>query len=111
MHFIGCVSLLFALVYCSISVASQQVVDYEALPSDTIFPGPWESNIRAPLNKSRIVPIKIFNFEGAVSGQESVLRDDATSGISWVIRTGGLITFEFEENISGRYVPALSLQA
>ncbi|EPE33595.1 Six-hairpin glycosidase [Glarea lozoyensis ATCC 20868] len=103
MFFIGSISLLFALIYCSIPVASQQVVDYDALPSDTIFPGPWESNIRAPLNKSHIVPSKIFNFEGAVSGQESILQDaDAASGISWVIRTGGLITFEFEENISGR---------
>jgi hypothetical protein len=29
----------------------------------------------------------------------------ANGGISWVIGPGGLVTFEFEENISGRYAP------
>ena len=101
MHFTH--SALFSALCSSIAIASQEAADYEALPLDTIFPGPWESNIRAPRNKSHIVPVKIFNFEGDVSGQESVLEDaDTASGVSWVIRPGGLITFEFEENISGR---------
>jgi hypothetical protein len=77
--------------------------DFNSLPLDTIFPGPWESHIRAPFNKSHIVPVKIFNFEGAVSGQESVLQDANTeSGLTWVIGPGGLITFEFGENIGGK---------
>ena len=77
--------------------------DYESLPLDTVFPGPWESNIRAPADKSHITPSKIFNFEGAVSGAESVLQDAAkTAGISWVISPGGLVTFEFAENIGGK---------
>ncbi len=85
--------------------ASNDGADYNSLPLDTIFPGPWESNIRAPLNKSHISPVKIFNFEGMVSGAEAVLQDANTnSGIAWVIGPGGLITFEFEENISGKYV-------
>ncbi|KAG9236563.1 Six-hairpin glycosidase-like protein [Amylocarpus encephaloides] len=83
--------------------AAQDGVNFEALPSDTIFPGPWESNIRAPVNKSHIVPVKIFNFEGAASGAASVLQDaDISSGISWIINPGGLVTFEFAENIAGR---------
>lgn len=77
--------------------------DYESLPLKTIFPGPWEDGIRAPVNKSHIVPTKIFNFEGAVSGVESALQNaDTGSGQSWVISVGGLVTFEFAENIAGR---------
>lgn len=77
--------------------------DYESLPLVTIFPGPWESSIRAPHNKSYIEPVKIFKFEGAVSGAESVLQDAKTeAGVSWIIRPGGLITFEFGENIAGK---------
>jgi hypothetical protein len=101
---------LLCVIYSSASVAVlQELVDYEALPDKTIFPGPWESNIRAPLNKSHIVPVKIFNFEGAVSGQEAVLqKEKSASGIPLVIRSGGLVTFEFEENISGRFVSLIS---
>ena len=84
--------------------ASNAGPDYNDLPLDTIFPGPWESNIRAPVNKSRITPVRIFDFQGAVSGAEAVLLDGDAKGISWVISPGGLITFEFAENIGGRYV-------
>ena len=87
--------------------ASYAGPDYEALPLDTLFPGPWESNIRAPINKSYIEPVKIFNSEGNVIGAESVLQDAKPTGISWVIGPGGLITFEFAENIGGRYVRGL----
>ncbi|CZT07286.1 uncharacterized protein RAG0_12805 [Rhynchosporium agropyri] len=76
--------------------------DYESLPLDTIFPGPWEGNIRAPLNKSYIAPVEILNSEGAVSGGEAVLKDADSEGISWKISPGGLITFEFAENIAGK---------
>ena len=101
MHFsqVACLGLCFAAAR-----ASYAGPDYEDLPLDTIFPGPWESNIRAPANKSHIVPIKIFNYEGALSGAEAMLEDAEGSGVSWVISPGGLITFEFQENIGGRYV-------
>jgi hypothetical protein len=93
--------LLVAFSFCFATSASKyDGPDYESLPLDTVFPGPWESNIRAPLNKSHIVPVKIFNFEGA----ESVLQDASSSSISWVLSPGSLITFEFEENISGKCV-------
>ena len=81
--------------------------DYENLPLDTIFTGPWESNIRAPVNKSHIVPIRIFNREGNVTGAEALLQDVDAPGVSWTISPGGLITFEFQENIGGRYVWSL----
>jgi hypothetical protein len=94
---------LLSALSVSIAIAEQHAVDYEALPLDTLFPGPWENYIRAPVNKSHIVPVKVFSFEGDVSGGESVLENaDPSGGISWVIRPGGLITFEFAENIAGR---------
>jgi hypothetical protein len=89
-------------LYAAASASRYDGPDYESLPLDTIFPGPWENDIRAPLNKSHILPVKIFNSEGAVSGAESILQDGSTSGISCVLSPGGLITFEFEENISGK---------
>jgi hypothetical protein len=81
--------------------------DYNSLPLDTIFPGPWESNIKAPKNKSHIVPVRIFNFEGATSGAEVVLEGadvNVDGGLTWGISPGGLITFEFAENIGGKSV-------
>jgi hypothetical protein len=76
--------------------------DYESLPLDTIFLGPWESNIRAPVNKSYIQPVKIFKLEGTVSGPESVLQDAGSEGKPLRISPGGLVTFEFAENIGGK---------
>lgn len=79
--------------------------DYHSLPLDTIFPGPWESNIRAPQNKSYITPVRIFNYEGATFGAERVLEDAEVvvdGGLTWGIAPGGLVTFEFAENIGGR---------
>lgn len=79
----------------------------------TLFSGPWESNIRAPVNKSHILPAKIFHSEGAVSGTEAVLKDETLSssvGRSWVIRPGGLTTFEFAESIGGRYAEVILME-
>jgi len=79
--------------------------DYESLPNETLFPGPWEANIRAPLNKSHIVPVKIFNHEGPVAGGWSMLQNAGTRGATsdfWYISRGGLITFEFAESIAGK---------
>jgi hypothetical protein len=89
---------------CAAVQASLPGADYEALPLNTIFPGPWESNIKAPANKSYIEPVRIYNWEGSVVGAETVLENAEGNGISWVIRPGALVTFEFAENIGGRYV-------
>jgi hypothetical protein len=94
-------------LYASLVIASPRYEgpDYHSLPSDTLFPGPWEDNIKAPVNKTHIVPVRIFNFEGATFGAENVLQDadvNAHGGLAWGISPGGLITFEFAENIGGK---------
>ena len=77
--------------------------DFEHLPRDTIFPGIWEQYIRAPANKSYILPVKIFAQEGPVYNPDSVLQQTVEERKrAWNISTGGLVTFQFEENISGR---------
>lgn len=97
--------VILFLYLAAVNAKHPDSLDYESLPRDTIFPGPWEENIRAPVNKSHITPVKIFKFEGATDGAETVLQDATVdSGLSWVISPGGLITFEFEENIAGKYV-------
>lgn len=88
----------------AVAAAQSDFVNYQSLPRDTIFPGPWESNIRAPVNKFRIIPVKIFKSEGVVWDGEAVLQD-ADPGASWGIGLGGLVTFEFAENIAGKYGP------
>lgn len=103
-------SFLYLAAATNVNAKDSDELDYEHLPRATIFPGPWEENIRAPVNKSHITPVKIFNFEGATRGFDSVLLDATTkrgSGLSWVIGPGGLVTFEFGENIAGKYVFAL----
>ncbi|CZR65052.1 uncharacterized protein PAC_14952 [Phialocephala subalpina] len=91
------------LYLAAVNAKGSDGVDYESLPRDTIFPGPWENNIRAPVNKSHIVPVKIFAFEGETEGAEAVLVGaNQQSGLTWTISPGGLITFEFGENIAGR---------
>jgi hypothetical protein len=99
------IALGASICLCLPAAQALQGPDYAHLPLDTIFPGPWESNIRAPFNKSHITPVKIFKAEGAVSGFETVLQDADASieGIHWRVRPGGLVTFEFAESISGRY--------
>lgn len=76
--------------------------EYKSLPLDTIFPGPWESNIRAPFNKSYVQPVKIFKLEGPVSGAGTVLQDANSQDSSFEISSGGLVVFEFAENIGGQ---------
>ena len=107
-HFQGVLGAFIIIAVSATRAAKYDGPDYESLPLDTIFPGPWENNIRAPFNKSYIQPVNIFKFEGAVSGAEVVLQDAKTDGgISWVIRPGGLITFEFGQNIAGKYAGGL----
>jgi hypothetical protein len=106
MHFLPSQILSLLCFFCEAQASknSYDGLDYESLPLSTIFPGPWESNIRAPVNKSYITPAKIFASEGAVEGASSVLQDVGSDGIWWRIGPGGLTTFEFGESISGRYI-------
>ena len=82
-------------------------IDYNHLPNETIFPGPWEEYIKAPANKSYIRPARIWKARGNVtdSGFEASLRsNDHRSGSSILIGVGGILTLEFDENIAGRCV-------
>lgn len=83
------------LIFLPIALALYDGPDYESLPLDTIFPGPWERNIKAPANKSEISPARVYNVEGDVKrlkGEHAV-----------TLGRGGLVTLEFSENIAGRY--------
>jgi len=76
---------------------------YEDLPSQSLFPGPWDDLIQAPRDKSYIRPKRIWKQEGDVSIAEAVL-ESSTGKHSLTIRPGGLVTLEFPQNIGGRYV-------
>lgn len=96
---------LLALCFSFLSAADG--VDYEHLPTDTVFPGPWEQNIKAPKDKSRIVPSKVF-LQQSVTNAESVLENaqvkaTAANNGRLNIGLGGLVIYEFAENIGGRY--------
>lgn len=99
--------LATALLALCFSLASTQGVDYEHLPTDTVFPGPWEQNIKAPKDKTRILPAKVF-FQESVKNPESVLENTqvnatAASNGRFNIGLGGTVIYEFAENIGGRY--------
>jgi hypothetical protein len=74
-------------------------------PTDTPFPGPWESNIYAPSSRS-VPPVSILspagdvisNFEGTaqLSGNGSQLVFD------FGIEVGGLISLEYSSNGTGK---------
>ncbi|WQF79978.1 Putative six-hairpin glycosidase superfamily, alpha-L-rhamnosidase, six-hairpin glycosidase [Colletotrichum destructivum] len=82
-------------------------IDPEALPDVSVFKGPWERYIKAPANKTHIVPSRIWDAEGNIttSGFEAVeigtaAVDTFSRGIT--IGPGAVLTLEFEENIAGR---------
>ncbi|KAL9035336.1 MAG: hypothetical protein Q9180_004916 [Flavoplaca navasiana] len=76
-------------------------VSHLSLPSKAVFPGPWEGYIKAPANKSYIRPSRTWHVEGPVSGPSAVL-DCPESNQPTIIEPGGLVIFEFSENIAGR---------
>ena len=77
---------------------------HEHLPLDSQHHGILDSDMREPVNKSHIVPVKVFQQKGQVSGADSVLQGSSVESTSpWcVIGAGGSITFEFQERIAGR---------
>ncbi|KAI4161070.1 MAG: hypothetical protein LQ342_005233 [Letrouitia transgressa] len=79
----------------------RNAVSLNSLPTKTLFPGPWEENIKAPIVKSAIYPIKVWNTEGEASKPEALL-EWADKGTSTQLGSGGLISLEFSENIAGR---------
>lgn len=88
------------LVCLPLALALYDGPDYESLPLDTIFPGPWESYIKAPYNKSEIVPTSI-SVEGGGT--------HPAKGHAIELKRGSLVTLEFPENIAGRYMASSGL--
>ena len=76
-------------------------ISHLSLPRHAVFPGPWEEYIKAPVKKSHIRPSKIWHVEGSVSAPEAVL-DWTGKNSSTTIDPGGLVIFEFADNIAGR---------
>lgn len=83
-------------------------IDYEHLPNATLFPGPWEQYIRAPANKSYIIPTRIYKIRGNVS-TSSIEGEGGRhqEGDGLMIGAGGTLSLEFAENIAGRYAHVL----
>lgn len=72
------------------------------LPAHTVFPGPWEAQIRASKDKSHIRPARIWKTSGSSYDVESVLESGNMIGKEAIIEPGSWVTFEFQENIGGR---------
>jgi hypothetical protein len=71
------------------------------LPNTTLFPGPWESYIQAPANKTFIQPVRVWNVSGTVTNPEGLLADAAGEHVL-TLGEDGLVTYEFAQNIGGR---------
>ncbi|KXH51899.1 hypothetical protein CSIM01_13676 [Colletotrichum simmondsii] len=82
-------------------------IDPNSLPDTPVFRGPWERYIKAPADKTYIVPHRIWDVEGNIttSGLEAVevgVEAGRTFHHGITIGPGGMLTLEFEENIAGR---------
>jgi hypothetical protein len=93
-------SLQISLVTC-IDQLSLPGPSYEDLPQEPVFPGPWNTNIQAPANKTHIRPKRVWKTEGDVAGVDAS-TDWKTKHHKLRIGPGGLVTFEFPQNIAGR---------
>jgi len=85
-------------------IGRRPFIDYEALPNTTVFPGPWEKYIKAPKDKTRISPARIWRASGnvTIAGADASARVGREHGGGIAIGPGGVLTLEFEENIAGR---------
>ncbi|KAK3685694.1 Six-hairpin glycosidase-like protein [Podospora appendiculata] len=92
------------------SVSDDPIV-YEPLPNVTLFPGPWDEYIKAPKNKSHILPARFWKVRGNVSTSTSATaswgknEEDSAGhvrGSGIVLGPGGVLTVEFKENYGGR---------
>jgi hypothetical protein len=100
----------------SLQLSSARTIDqwslpgpsYEDLPSEAVFPGPWDANIQAPANKTHIRPKRLWKTEGDVAAAD-VLVARKTKDHSLTMGPGGLVTLEFPQNIAGRRVCFLDI--
>ncbi|KAL0944124.1 alpha-l-rhamnosidase a [Colletotrichum truncatum] len=81
-------------------------IDPESLPKEPIFKGPWERYVKAPADKTRIVPSSIYGVEGNVTTSLRAVEVGAAAAHTFengiTIGPGGVLTLEFAENIAGR---------
>ncbi|KAI4254785.1 MAG: hypothetical protein LQ352_002910 [Teloschistes flavicans] len=82
------------------TVPASNGISHTSLPRQAVFPGPWEEYIKAPPDKSRIRPQRIFRTNGSVTNSEALVNWQDSS-ISTTLSPGGLVTLEFAENIAG----------
>lgn len=103
-------SYLFDYLLLGLAFVSRQIpfysplhvgISHTSLPRQAVFPGPWEEYIKAPSDSSHIRPAKIWHIEGSVALSEAVLNW-REGGSSITLDPGGLVIFEFAENIAGR---------
>ena len=125
--------LLLSFTGGALSLEAPTAANQESLPTEAAFPGVWDKYIQAPRDKTFIRPRAIHTIEGDVEGLSDALlvvrQDDGTEvskmndnarARKWSegggqkpiqgpkrrelgIGRGGLVVFDFEENIAGRY--------
>ncbi|KAM0285126.1 hypothetical protein ACHAQH_001554 [Verticillium albo-atrum] len=86
--------LLALLVVPSVEVQATNV-DPAALPDMTIFPGPWERYIKAPTDKTRITPARIWATFSNVTTSSAPRQADAP-GDHFDENVGGRVCFDIE---------------
>ncbi len=90
--------LLLALSRCTLAAP---YIDYSALPSTSVFSGPWQQYVQAPTDKSHIEPANIWAVSGNVAAPGGVTTGEYAPGTAITMGPGGTITFEFAQNIGG----------
>lgn len=92
-----------------LAAARPPFIDPESLPTEPIFKGPWETFNKAPADKTRITPSRIWDVEGNITTSLRTVKVGAAAAGAFdhgiTIGPGGVLTLEFEENIAGRYDP------
>lgn len=73
----------------------------QELPAEAVFPGPWDKYIQAPANKTHIRPKGVKLTEGNVVNASAVLEGALGSQIL-NLGPGGIVIFDFQQNIGGR---------
>lgn len=102
--FVAGVAIAAGLVSTQAILREQQPLHLpwvQELPTEAVFPGPWNDYIQAPANKTHIRPKGLKLIEGDAQNASAVLG--GTNGTeSLTLGPGGIVIFDFEQNIGGR---------
>ncbi|KAF6831860.1 alpha-l-rhamnosidase a [Colletotrichum plurivorum] len=89
-----------------LAAARPPFIDPESLPTKPIFKGPWDRFNKAPVDKARITPSRIWDVEGNITTSLRTVKVGTAAAGAFdhgiTIGPGGVLTLEFEENIAGR---------